>query len=233
MTMMSPAHPDPERLAALAGSDSEALADATLTDHVAGCVMCGQQVRELSSLRSALAELPDLAPSRPLQLVPPVSIPAAPAGWRVAFRRAFAPVAIAGVVLLVVGGIGATGSLGPADAHLVLPFQPAARQAAEEAPPEVTSTDEVAAPGATVPAEPEVGAMAPTPFAESGAAGAAEDDSETSRGEETPAPAAGNDLLAETTITSGWILVALVGLGLLVVALVLRLVAVKPAASGR
>ncbi len=117
-------------------------------------------------LRSALAELPDLAPSRPLQLVPPVSAQAAPAGWRVAFRRAFAPVAIAGVVLLVVGGIGATGSLGPADAQQLIPlsFQSAARPAAEDAAPEITSTDRAAAPGATAPAvTDEVGALAPTP----------------------------------------------------------------------
>jgi hypothetical protein len=235
MTMMSPAHPDPERLAALAGADPEALADSTLTDHLAGCLTCGQQVRELSSLRAALAELPDLAPSRPLQLVPAVSAPAAQAGWRIALRRAFAPVAVAGMVLLLVGGIGATGSLGPADAQqlIPLPFQSAARPAAEDALPDATSTDERAAPAATAPADTDAGALAPTPDSVGGAAGGAEGDSDGSHAEGTPAPVQGNDLLAETTVTSGWILVALVGLGLLVVALVLRLAAVKPTVPGR
>jgi len=237
MTMMSRAHPDPERLAALAGPDPDALADRELTEHVAACAECEREVRDLSSLRAALAELPDLAPSRPLQLVPPVATPAAQAGWRVAFRRAFAPVAVAGMVLLVVGGIGATGSLGPADAQRLIPLSvlSAARPAAEEAPtePEVTSTDRGAAPAATVPADRgEVGALAPTPDAEGGAA-AGEDDPDASLGEETPASAPGDDLMADTTVTSGWILLAMVGLGLLVMAFVLRLAAPKAAAAGR
>jgi hypothetical protein len=112
MTMQHPIHPDDERLAALAGGDPEVASDAALRAHVDSCDRCGPLVRELSSLRAALGELPDLVPSRPLQLLPPVTEPqpAARGGW---LRRLAAPAMAAGFVLVIVGAIGSSGfSLG-------------------------------------------------------------------------------------------------------------------------
>ncbi len=164
MTMNSAAHPDPERLSALAGADTDALADRDLTDHVAGCTVCEREVRDLTMLRSALAQLPDVAPSRPLQYVPPVAAPAPQAGWRVAFRRAFAPMAVAGMVLLLVGGIGATGSLGAADAQRLFPvtFQ-AAGPEAPAGEPEITTDSGGAEAPVPAASDNQVGALGPTP----------------------------------------------------------------------
>jgi hypothetical protein len=108
MTMQHPTHPDDERLAALAGDDPEVAADAALRAHVDSCDRCGEMVRELGSLRTALAELPDLVPSRPLQLLPPVAEPRAAArgGW---LRRLAGPAMAAGFILVVVGAIGSSG----------------------------------------------------------------------------------------------------------------------------
>jgi hypothetical protein len=111
MTMQNLPHPDDERLAAYAGGDPDALADGTLAAHLSACDRCRPLVDELSLLRGALAELPDLAPSRPLRLIPPV--PAAPdrGSW---LRRLTAPAMAAGAGLILVGaiGVGATGAIG-------------------------------------------------------------------------------------------------------------------------
>ena len=103
-------HPDDERLAALAGGDPDVSADAGLHAHVAACDRCGPMVAELQQLSSALAELPDLVPSRPLQLVPPVPAASdrAGSGWP---RRLAAPMMAAGVVLVLVATIGGSGAL--------------------------------------------------------------------------------------------------------------------------
>ena len=77
--MLIPNHPDDERLSALASGDPEAAADAALTEHVASCIRCTDTVAELGALRASLAELPDLQPHRPLQLLPPVAEPRRPA----------------------------------------------------------------------------------------------------------------------------------------------------------
>jgi anti-sigma factor RsiW len=108
MTMQHPIHPDDERLAALAGDDPEVASDAALRAHVDSCDRCGELVRELGSLRAALAELPDLVPPRQLQLLPPVPEAKVPArsGW---LRRLAAPAMAAGFVLVVVGAIGSSG----------------------------------------------------------------------------------------------------------------------------
>lgn len=228
MTMISPAHPDPERLAALAGQDPDAAADLALTEHVASCAACGPQVRELAALRAALAELPDLTPSRPLQLVPPVPPAPAASGWRIAFRRAFAPVAVGGMVLILIGGVGATGALGPADAQRLffVPYQavsggaPTEGQVDEGAQPEVTSTDGGLAPAATMPAD-------------NGGSAAGEDDPGTSRGEEEPGtPPAAQDLDATTTV-SGWVVLVIAGLALLVLAFLLRITGPPRSTAGR
>ena len=106
--MLIPNHPNDERLSALASRETDATADATLTSHVSTCRRCTDLVTELGALRAALADLPDLAPSRPLRLLPPVE--AAPAGaadrlggWA---RRFFAPVLASGAALALVGTIG-------------------------------------------------------------------------------------------------------------------------------
>ena len=106
--MLIPNHPDDERLSALASRETDATADATLTAHVDSCIRCTELIGELGVLRAALADLPDMTPSRPLRLLPPVE--AAPAsapdrlgGWA---RRFFAPVLASGAALALVGTIG-------------------------------------------------------------------------------------------------------------------------------
>jgi hypothetical protein len=115
MTMQNLPHPDDERLAAYAGGDVDVTGDASLVAHLNTCDRCRPLVVELSLLRGALAELPDLAPSRPLRLIPPVPAPAATSGgW---LRRLTAPAMAAGAGLVLVGaiGIGATsGAFGQA-----------------------------------------------------------------------------------------------------------------------
>ena len=110
MTMQHQPHPDDERLAALAGGDADASADAGLRAHVSACDRCGPMVAELQQLRSAMAELPDLVPSRRLQLVPPApqSQERAPGGW---LRRLAAPMMAAGAVLVLVASIAGSGTL--------------------------------------------------------------------------------------------------------------------------
>ena len=106
--MLIPNHPHDERLAALAARDTDATADAALTTHVTSCVRCTGLVAELGALRAALAELPDVAPTHPLRLLPPVeAMPVSTAdrlgGWA---RRFFAPVLASGAALALVGTIG-------------------------------------------------------------------------------------------------------------------------------
>ncbi|HYI67449.1 MAG TPA: hypothetical protein VEW95_11035 [Candidatus Limnocylindrales bacterium] len=107
--MLIPNHPDDERLSALASRDADATADATLSAHVSTCDRCTELVDELGALRVALADLPDLKPSRPLQLVPPVEADHPVdrlGGWA---RRFFAPVLVSGAALVLVGVVGTAG----------------------------------------------------------------------------------------------------------------------------
>ena len=106
--MLIPNHPDDERLSALASRETDAPADASLTSHVAACIRCTATVDELGALRTALADMPDVAPSRPLRLLPPVEAAPAPAadrltGWA---RRFFAPVLASGAALALIGAVG-------------------------------------------------------------------------------------------------------------------------------
>jgi hypothetical protein len=244
MSMTTPAHPDPERLAALAGADPDALADRELGSHVAVCESCGPQVRELTALRAALAELPDLAPSRPLRLLPPVAEPAPSSGWRTAFRRAFAPVAVAGMVLLLVGSVGVTGVLGPADAQELLGrFSLGAQAPAPAEAPETYATDsagndagaaETAAPGAA-------DSQAASPEGTRGLAGPAVSPSPVADEQTAPTDSTAQVIgetesgrdgdLAVVEDRAGWIAAALLGIGLLGLAFVLRRSA-APAESG-
>lgn len=107
MTMQPDTHPHDERLAALAGADAEVADDRALRDHVSTCDRCRAVVDDLRLLRSALAELPDLRPSRPLQLLPPVAAAPAPRGGVLGFlRRLTAPAMAAGAALILVGAVG-------------------------------------------------------------------------------------------------------------------------------
>ena len=109
--MPNDSHPRDERLAAYADREADALRDRALTEHLAGCARCRLVLDDLTALRSALAELPDIAPSRPLRLIPPVPAPASRdvgrAGW---LRRLTAPVFAVGTGLVLVGAVGASGA---------------------------------------------------------------------------------------------------------------------------
>jgi hypothetical protein len=238
MSMTTRAHPDPERLAALAGADPDALSDRELSAHVAECAVCDGQLRELRVLRAALAELPDLVPSRPLRLLPPVPESTPSAGWRIGLRRAFAPLAVAGMVLLLVGGVGATGALGPADAGAFLQglqfSAPVAREAATAQPQETAAEvgmapDEVASPEGS---QGQTGAIATdVPRAADATAAPAESLAEVTAGQDTSRD--GDLAMVEDRL--GWILAALAGVGLLALALVLRrsAVPIDRGSSGR
>jgi hypothetical protein len=108
MTMQPNHHPDEERLAAFADGHP----DLELRLHLRDCGRCRSIVDELTMLRAALAELPDLAPSRPLRLLPEVPAPEPSAAERLAgwTRRAFMPLLAAGFGLAIVGSVGTLGS---------------------------------------------------------------------------------------------------------------------------
>ena len=106
--MLNQDHPDDERLSALAAGDTEATSDATLNAHVTSCDRCADAVAELGVLRAALADLPDIAPHRPLRLLPPAEAEAPRAADRLGLwaRRLFAPALTAGAALAMVGMVG-------------------------------------------------------------------------------------------------------------------------------
>ncbi len=107
--MLIPNHPADERLSALASREADAVADASLTDHVTSCARCTNTLEELGALRASLAALPDLRPHRPLRLLPDVAdAPAASGGWA---RRLFAPILTAGAAVAVVGLVGTASPL--------------------------------------------------------------------------------------------------------------------------
>ena len=112
--MPHPNHPDGELLAALAASEPDVAADTSLVDHLATCERCAGVVDELRSLRAALAQLPDIAPTRPLRLIPPVEPAPAPisTGWVGILRRVTGPLMGVGAVLILVGALGTAASSG-------------------------------------------------------------------------------------------------------------------------
>jgi hypothetical protein len=143
MTMHTTSHPDDERLAALAGADRDARADRALAAHVTACDRCGPLVADLSSLQLALSSLPDVVPSRPLRLLPPMAEPAPRrgmlAGW---LRWVTTPAMAAGALLVLVGAMGSSGALRTFAPVLDATF--ASQRAAET----WFSSAEVGAPGA-------------------------------------------------------------------------------------
>ena len=119
MTMSNAPHPEDERLAAYADADRDAVEDGSLRDHLAGCARCSDLVADLTSLRSMLAELPDISPSRPLRLLPPAPDVAPSRGGLPWLRRLVAPTIAAGIGLMLVGGVGTAGLLGQSGAALL------------------------------------------------------------------------------------------------------------------
>ena len=145
--MLIPNHPADERLSALASHDPEAIDDAELTSHVGSCVRCTATVDELSGLRLALSELPDLAPDRPLRLLPPVDAPAEPidrlGGW---VRRFFAPVLASGAAVALVGLVGTVGGgFAPLSGQLAGPSADRAGTELSQPETEAAATVEAAA----------------------------------------------------------------------------------------
>jgi len=142
--MLNQDHPDDERLSALASLETDATSDATLTAHVSSCDRCTDLTSELGALRLALADLPDMKPSRPLQLLPPVESHGSRVDrvgdWA---RRFFAPVLAAGAAVAMVGVVGTAA--------------PALDQLASGPSADRAATEEVAAPQASAGAGSEAG----------------------------------------------------------------------------
>jgi len=143
MTMQHLNHPEDERLAALAASEPDALTDSSLVTHVSGCARCAPMVQELRTLQSALAELPDISPSRPLRFLPAVPEPPRHGSrWLGLLRGITGPAMAVAILLIVVGsfgtalssGIGFMGSAGAAPAAESQTRLDAATSAAAPAP---------------------------------------------------------------------------------------------------
>jgi len=238
--MLIPNHPDDERLSALASRDTDATADATLTAHVTSCVRCTDLVTELGALRVALAELPDLKPSRPLQLLPPVEADHAVdrlGGWA---RRFFGPVLVSGAALVLVGVIGTASpsfpQMGSAAAPSAERDAAAAAEASEGAEVDNAAASEPAASDADNFAAASDGAAAPGTAeggeSESLAAEASEraytvgpGDGLTAAGDPRASDAAGSDESARTRLDSArspWPMVLFAGVALIVAALLMR-----------
>ncbi|MGZ8475604.1 MAG: hypothetical protein ACXWWQ_05180 [Candidatus Limnocylindria bacterium] len=148
--MLNHDHPDDERLSALAAGDTEATDDATHRAHVTSCDRCADAVSELTVLRAALAELPDVAPHRPLRILPPVEADAPGAADRLGLwaRRLFAPALTVGAALAMVGVVGtALPSLGGMAQSGAADSAPSERTAALDA--DASAVPEIAAPFAT------------------------------------------------------------------------------------
>jgi hypothetical protein len=221
MTMQHPTHPDDERLAALAGDDPEVAADTALRAHVDSCDRCGAMVRELGSLRAALAELPDLVPSRPLQLLPPVAEPRAAArgGW---LRRLAGPAMAAGFVLVVVGAVGSSGfALGMGASAGQAPTYVQGEAASEDseqptAPrPTTQSTSRVSLDGShELSGNPSAGALRSN----------GQESTSSPKGQDVAPPAAGGgaDLFEPTDPRMPWLVVLGLGVGLLLAGIYLR-----------
>jgi len=184
MTMHNALHPDDERLAAYAGGDADAVTDRQLVAHLSTCDRCQPMVDELSMLRGALAVLPDLPPSRPLRLIPPVPAPAAPrVGPLEWLRRLAAPAMAAGAGLVLVGAVGASGFLGQLDGKAA----------------SLTSTqEEGASSGPNAPAAGGAPSLAPSPRL---AASPGRDGAEYTRSNEPSGESA--EATAESTAASG------------------------------
>jgi hypothetical protein len=218
--MLNQTHPHDERLSALASRDADATDDATLTAHVASCDRCTGLVDELGGLRLALSELPDLAPSRPLQLIPPVA-PREPkpdrlGGWA---RRFFAPVLASGAALALIGVIGTAAPAlddlapGQGDAESFEVAAPAGSEAAAEA-----GGDSGAVTGGSPSTQRDL--SEPQPSGD----GAEAFSTEETAADESPPAAAGDDSnrLELEQERSPWPMVLFAGVALMIGAVVIR-----------
>ena len=211
--MQNASHPDDERLAAYAGADREAVSDRELVAHLGSCERCRPIVDELTLLRDALALLPDVAPSRPLRLIPPAPEPAAPrAGPLDWLRRLAAPAMAAGAGLVLIGAVGASGLV------TELTGKAADRDSIQEA----SATDGAVAPGAGI------GDHSALPAA-------ATDSAEYTGRTDDPRSQAGNDSVAPTPSASEdsfgsltnsteqpWLTLLVAGFGLFGISAILR-----------
>ena len=221
--MLNQNHPDDEHLSALASHDTDVTADATLTAHVSSCDRCTELVADLGLLRVALADLPDLKPSRPLRLLPPVEAEASGVdrlgGWA---KRFFAPVIASGAALALVGVIGTAApaldqvvsgqDAGAAASDALLEF--AAPSAAAEEPATV-SGDAYGGGGQESAASPLVAAERTSPSADEAGAG---DGADPLSGDVSDEAVRGE----VTTERSPWPMVLFAGVALIIAALVMR-----------
>lgn len=220
--MLTPNHPHDERLAALASDEPDAAADATLKAHVASCIRCTGLIDELGALRAALADLPDVAPSRPLRLLPPVeSAPASTAdrlgGWA---RRFFGPVLASGAALALVGVIGtaapsldgmAAGGAEAGSFTLEAAGEQSASDSAEQAPAAADpSTEEMRSSGDSMTGTGVQGAATASPMAAYEAPEVAAEDRD------------GSDEAATLTQRSPWPMLLFAGVTLMIGAVLLR-----------
>ena len=232
--MLNQHHPDDERLSALASHDDDAAADAALTSHVETCARCAETIAELGVLRMSLAELPDLRPSRPLQLLPPVADDPADAragGW---VRRLFAPALTAGAAIAMVGLVGtAAPALDGMASSAGGIFQNVGTElsggdsAAEELAPEAAESMDVAVPADGYErGDADSGAAEPSDAALGAAGGEGTTDPDASQGGVSRLETFDDQLPAER---SPWPMVLFTGVALMVAAALLRWILVPRA----
>lgn len=217
--MLTPNHPEDERLSAFAARDDDALADAALASHVSSCIRCTGVIAELGALRASLAELPDVAPPRPLRLLPPVADERAigAAGW---VRRLFAPALTTGAAIAMVGLVGTAGPLFGGMASSGSPtFQDAGTELQEAGEEPAASLAQVRSSGGGYE---DVDGGAPAAADESAAAGAGE--SAGNGGDD-----AGDRLTQLPAERSIWPMVLFTGVALMVAAALLRWILVPRA----
>ena len=236
MTMAPNHHPDEERLAAFAGGDP----DLELRLHLRDCGRCRSIIDELTMLRAALAQLPDLAPSRPLRLLPEVPAPEPSAAERLAgwTRRAFMPLLAAGFGLAIVGSVGTVGSSfsmgasGAAPASAPLTTQFGASSAPRDVAGGATSSPSPSANTDSVPAAAGGAKSSSTPAPAEAGESASESPSARALSA-SPSPAADRVNVFEpppSTPRSLWPMVLFAGVALIVATLLLRWI-VQPRAG--
>lgn len=212
MTMQHVTHPDEERLAAYAGADREAVSDRELGAHIDGCDRCGPIVEELTVLRDSLALLPDIAPSRPLRLIPLATEPAPRrSGAREWLRRLAAPAMAIGAGLVLVGAVGISGLAGLAGRLASMASAPSVQESSNGAgAPEDNGGDVSPAPGFLTDGEPS--GRTETPRTQAGGDSVA------------PTPSAGSDLgsLDGGSAEQPWLALLIAGFGLFGISAILR-----------
>jgi hypothetical protein len=231
--MLNQHHPDDERLSALASRDDDAAADAALTSHVHACARCADLVSELGVLRTSLADLPDLRPSRPLQLLPPVADDRSATGAGGWIRRLFAPALTAGAAIAMVGLIGTAAPALDGVAGGGGIFQDVGTRlsggdsAAEELAPEAAESMDVAVPADGYErGDADSGAAEPSDAALGAAGGEGTTDPDASQGGVSRLETFDGQLPAER---SPWPMVLFTGVALMVAAALLRWILVPRA----